>query len=126
MTPTPPIARPCLKCGSRECGPIRCRFEDPAAAIHCDTHPDREGILTIDLPSTGTRRAMCPECRVAFDAALAASPRSYARAGKDPWGNILEWSTGGMAYETGNAWSNPNAQYARNQRDGSGSGGPTD
>lgn len=29
----------------------------------CDTHPDREGWLTVDLPSLNIRRYLCMECR---------------------------------------------------------------
>ena len=38
--------------------------------MKCEKHPDRDGILTVDLPSIGIRRAMCLECRAAFQLGL--------------------------------------------------------
>ena len=34
--------------------------------MKCEKHPDRDGILTVDLPSIGIRRYMCLECRMAW------------------------------------------------------------
>ncbi len=38
---------------------------------NCDNHAEREGFLTVDLPSMNTKRYMCDECKTAFDALLA-------------------------------------------------------
>jgi hypothetical protein len=32
--------RKCVKCGSRHCGPIRCRFENTEPVLHQDSKPD--------------------------------------------------------------------------------------
>ena len=44
--------------------------------MKCDVHPDRGGILFVDLPSIGVRRWGCFECRVAFDKSMLNIPRS--------------------------------------------------
>jgi hypothetical protein len=31
--------RKCVKCGSRHCGPIRCRFENTEPVLHQDSKP---------------------------------------------------------------------------------------
>ena len=50
--------------------------------MKCDVHPDRGGILFIDLPSIGIRRWGCLECRMNFDMkSLNYSPRKAAREG---------------------------------------------
>lgn len=45
---------------------------DQATATYgmCEAHPDRKGILTVDMPSLDIRRFMCPECRLAFNARM--------------------------------------------------------
>ena len=46
----------------------------------CERHPDREGALSIDLPSIGLSRYWCKECRDAYDATFPAKGfgRAYA------------------------------------------------
>ena len=34
----------------------------------CERHPDREGLLSIDLPSIGIKTYWCKECRDDYDA----------------------------------------------------------
>ena len=34
--------------------------------MNCANHPDRAGVLTIDLPSIKQRTYMCEECRATF------------------------------------------------------------
>ena len=55
--------------------------------MKCDNHPDRGGILFVDLPSIGVRRWGCFECRANFDKAMlnSPSPRKEAREGRQPW-----------------------------------------
>ncbi len=36
----------------------------------CENHAEREGLLTVSLPSFGIMRYMCGECRTAFDAEM--------------------------------------------------------
>ena len=44
--------------------------------MKCDVHPDRGGILFVDLPSINVRRWGCFECRANFDKKMLNSPRS--------------------------------------------------
>ena len=44
--------------------------------MKCDNHPDRGGILFVDLPSIGVRRWGCFECRANFDKKMLEMPRS--------------------------------------------------
>ena len=34
--------------------------------MKCEKHPDRDGILTVDLPSIGIKKYECIECRAAW------------------------------------------------------------
>ena len=36
--------------------------------MNCERHPERDGILAIDLPSIGIRRYWCQQCRDKYDA----------------------------------------------------------
>ena len=58
--------------------------------MKCDNHPDRGGILFVDLPSIGVRRWGCLECRIAFDKSMLNSPRRAARSGEPLWPNYDE------------------------------------
>ena len=60
------------------------------AQMKCDVHPDRGGILFVDLPSIGVRRWGCFECRANFDKAMLNTPRTAARDGRNPWPNYDE------------------------------------
>ena len=44
--------------------------------MKCSVHPDRGGILFVDLPSIGVRRFGCFECRANFDKAMLNMPKS--------------------------------------------------
>lgn len=35
--------------------------------MNCEKHPDREGFLSIDLPSIGIKTYWCRECQDAYD-----------------------------------------------------------
>jgi len=85
--------------------------------MKCDNHPDRGGILFVDLPSIGVRRWGCFECRAAFDKLMLnmPSPRKSARSGEPIWEMF-----GGRSGITEHAYHNPNAiaERARNYQDG--------
>lgn len=83
--------------------------------MKCEKHADRDGILTVDLPSMHIKRYMCEECRISFNAQLDGlnTARQSARSG---YRNIWETSPDGRSYDTDSAYHNPNAQYERNQR----------
>lgn len=60
----------------------------------CERHPEREGTLTVDLPSLNIRRYMCAECRGEFSASLTPykgkreaweAESDYTRAGDSVW-----------------------------------------
>lgn len=79
--------------------------------MKCDVHPDRGGILFVDLPSIGVRRWGCLECRQNFDKSiLNHAPRKAARAGEQIWESF-----GGRSGMTDHAYHNPNAVYERAQ-----------
>jgi hypothetical protein len=80
--------------------------------MKCDNHPDRGGILFVDLPSIGVRRWGCLECRIAFDKQMLnwPSPRKASRDGAQIWE-----MHGGRSTMTDHAYHNPNAVYARAQ-----------
>lgn len=79
--------------------------------MKCDNHPDRGGILFVDLPSIGVRRWGCLECRMAFDKSmLNHSPRKAARNGEQIWEQF-----GGRSGITESAYHNPNSVYERAQ-----------
>lgn len=46
--------------------------------MNCELHPEREGLLSIDLPSIGLKRYWCVECRADYDAKFPA--RGFGRA----------------------------------------------
>lgn len=60
--------------------------------MNCENHADREGTLTVDLPSIGVRRFMCAECRSAFNATMSSAPSRFARDGKDPFGLMTPYN----------------------------------
>ena len=78
--------------------------------MRCDLHPDRGGILFVDLPSIGVRRWGCFECRANFDKAMLNTPRQAARSGERIWE-----MHGGRSTDSDSAYHNPNAVYARAQ-----------
>lgn len=109
ITPMPkPPTRPCKACTSLECGPLRCRFADPSRP-RCENHEERDGLLTVHLPSLGIERFMCVECRAAFALAMPKSPRATAREG---WSGD-EMFAGGYMGRTSSRWENPNSYYER-------------
>jgi hypothetical protein len=79
--------------------------------MKCDNHPDRDGILFVDLPSIGVRRWGCFECRANFDKAMLNWPRQAARGGERIW----EMHGGRSSTDTESAYHNPNAVYDRAQ-----------
>ena len=80
--------------------------------MKCDNHPDRGGILFVDLPSIGVRRWGCLECRMTFDKQmLNYSPRKEARNGSRIW----EMHGGRSSTDSDSAYHNPNAVYERAQ-----------
>lgn len=108
ITPTPkPPTRPCKQCTSLECGPLRCRFADPSRP-RCENHEERDGLLTVHLPSIGIERFMCIECRAAFAKNLPRSPRAAAREG---WSGDEMFA--GYMGRTESRWENPNNYYIR-------------
>ena len=79
--------------------------------MRCDQHPDRGGILFVDLPSIGVRRFGCFECRANFDKAMLNSPRQASRSGERIW----EMHGGRSSTDSDSAYHNPNSVYARAQ-----------
>ncbi len=51
----------------------------------CENHAEREGLLTVSLPSFGIMRYMCGECRTAFDNAMAEHARNAPRGRQEWW-----------------------------------------
>ena len=78
--------------------------------MRCDNHPDRGGILFVELPSIGVRRWGCFECRVAFDKSMLNAPMPRQ---KDMFGRIWEMHGGRSCTDSESAYHNPNAVYAR-------------
>ena len=83
------------------------------ANMKCSVHPDRGGILFVDLPSIGVRRFGCFECRANFDKAMlnTPSPRKEERNG----GRIWEMHGGRSSTDSDSAYHNPNSVYDRAQ-----------
>jgi hypothetical protein len=77
--------------------------------MKCDVHPDRGGILFVDLPSIGVRRWGCFECRANFDKKMLEykSPRQEARNG---WPQHYREQYGSFTCDNG---ENPDAVHDR-------------
>ena len=75
----------------------------------CENHPEREGLLTVSLPSIGIMRHMCAECRTAFDKAMV--EHAQHPHGRRDWHieNEPFWGWNGE----NNAYTNDNARYER-------------
>jgi hypothetical protein len=75
--------------------------------VKCDVHPDRGGILFVDLPSIGVRRWGCFECRAAFDKSMLNMPRPSRKDWADENEPYYGWNNENHAY------LNSNAEYMR-------------
>lgn len=95
IPPLPPLPRACAKCGSLECGPVRCRFEDPAK------QPTRGPAFDEGLPpkfSAGCARTECPswwncQLRGCYISARAAYGDVMVKRDKERWYTSTEWDT---------------------------------
>ena len=70
--------------------------------MNCEQHPDREGTLTVDLPSIGVQRYMCDACIEAFRASL--TPYQGKREAWDHAGYDYQMIGGDIYTRTSAGW----------------------